>query len=201
VFFPDQPFAPGTSYEIQLDAARIRARSGGQPLAGPASFTFTTEDLVVLRAIDCPAVSVGACLLGDTLQFPEAGADPIGPNQALEYQFNANVTAASLPLIEVRDANNAPVSIAVIPHIDDPAECPVSSTRLVNVYPADPITGSPTRWAPGSYRLVIPGGASGLQAADGAARLATTTTVDFTVGPTDAPSDAPFLTSDLVTCP
>jgi hypothetical protein len=201
VFFPDQPFAPATEYEIQLDAARIRARSGGQPLDGPSSFTFTTEGLVVLREIDCPAVSVGACLRGDTLQFPEAGADPIGPNQALEYQFNAHITPASLPLIEVRDAGGAPVSIAVIPHVDDPGECPVSSTRVINVYPTDPLTGAATRWAPGSYQLVIPGGPSGVEAADGGARLPATTTIDFTVGASDAPSDAPFLTSDLVTCP
>jgi hypothetical protein len=208
VFSPDQPLAPGTEYEIQLDAARIRARSGGQPLAGPASFTFTTEALAVLRAIDCPAVSIGACLRGDVLQFPDAGADPIGPNQALEYQFNAHITLASLPLIEVRDASGAPVSIAVIPHVDDAAaECPVSSTRVVNVYPTDPITGSATRWTPGSYQLVIPGGpggpggSTGVQAADGGARLPATTTVDFAVGAADAPTGAPFLTSDLVTCP
>lgn len=205
VFFPDQPFAPATEYEIQLDAARIRARSGGQPLAGASSFTFTTEDLAVLREFDCPAASVGACLRGNdtlqALQFPAAGADPIGPNQALEYQFNAHITLASLPLIEVRDAGGAPASIAVIPHVDDAAECPVSSTRVINIYPTDPLTGSATPWTPGTYQLVIPGGTSGVQAADGGARLPTTTTVDFTVGATDAPNTAPFLTSDLVTCP
>ena len=203
VFFPDQPLAPATEYEIQLDAARIRARSGGQPLAGPSSFTFTTEDLVVLRAIDCPAVNIGACLRGDgVLQFPAAGADPIGPNQALEYQFNAHITLASRPLIEVRDAGGAPVPIAVLPHVDDiAAECPVSSTRVVDVYPTDPVTGNPARWTPGNYRLVIPGGPGGLQAADGGARLQADTSVDFTVGATDAPSTAPFLTSDLATCP
>ena len=158
----------------------------------------------MLRDVDCPAVTVGSCLRGDVLQFPEAGADPIGPNQAIEYQFNADITPASLPLIEVRDAGGTLVSIAVIPHVDDTAECPVSSTRVINVYPTDPITGSATRWAPGSYQLVIPGGTSGsggVEAADGGARLESTTTIDFTVGASDAPDDAPFLTSDLVTCP
>lgn len=210
VFFPDQPFAPATEYEIQLDAARIRSRSGGQPLTGASSFTFTTEGLAVLSEFECPASSVLACLRGDedfpVLQFPQnddsiPGADTVAPNQVLEYQFNAHITLASLPLIEVR-AGGAPISIAVIPHVDDiDDECPVSSTRVVNIYPTDPLTGSATPWTPGTYQLVIPGGPSGVQAADGGARLPATTTVDFTVSATNAPDDALFLARNLVTCP
>ncbi|HEX2572962.1 MAG TPA: hypothetical protein VH877_25645 [Polyangia bacterium] len=188
VFDPAEPLAPATEYRITLDTPRLRSRSvGGSAIpASQGTHRFTTEPLRVLDYLRCPAANGGGCANVSEFYFafpdPE-GLDPpeVAPNQALAFQFTADVLPETLDRVRVEDADGNLVPARATPLILDPdSECPPAPARIIYVVPVD-ASGQPSTWNPGSYRLLVAGGASGAQARDGGARAVGDHRVDFTV--------------------
>lgn len=210
VFDPDAPLTPTAEYRITLDTPRLRSRSRGGSAILPSQGThlFTAEALRVLDYQRCPLVTAGRCANIDFSYFalpdPEVGFPPeVAPNQVLAFQFTADVLPETLDRVRVEDAAGLLVPTRTTPPIVDPdSECPPAPTRIIYIVPVDP-SGQPSSWAPGPYRLTIPGGPSGVQARDGNARTASDYRVDFTVTDlgTEVDDSDPFASVNVQLCP
>jgi DNA-binding beta-propeller fold protein YncE len=86
-FTPDQPLAPGTTYEVVLPAGGIRDAAGNGMVG--YSFTFSTGSSVGGNAppsVDALTASAYPAAIGQTVTLEAAASDPDG--DALQYRFD-----------------------------------------------------------------------------------------------------------------
>lgn len=160
-----------------------------------------TQTCTCQQESDCQS---GSCDLQTNTCPDPSGPQRVAVNQALQYQFDADIDPSSLGSITIR-GGGANIPVLAVRHVDDPStECPPGPGRVIDILPVDPITGLPSTWAPGDYTLTIPGGANGVRYAATGSTIRTVRdfTLTFPVRDKTVPSDDPFaIGTSIQTCP